>query len=117
MADAGEGLIDIADRFQDRMDDHAREKSAVVRSNDRRDPEQVRTIESLRLARADLDRQLALSTSNHRRTQLLGALAEIDRRVESAAHPRDTKDVPSLLLQAVIVPENQTSEGQLIAAV
>ena len=57
MGDAGEGLIDADSRIQERLEELERERSAkqapVVRN-----PELVRALESLRLARTELERQL-----------------------------------------------------------
>ena len=50
MGDAGEGLIDQDSRIQERMEELERER-ATRRAKDTRDPEQVRALESLRLAR------------------------------------------------------------------
>jgi hypothetical protein len=47
----------------------------------RRDPEVVRMLESLRLARTELERQRAHTSHDRRRTQLAEAIAEIDRRI------------------------------------
>ena len=82
MGDAGEGLIDLDSRIQEQIDERAREQRAV-RSKSPRDPEQLRTIESLRLARTDLGRRLALSTNQAGRAHLEGAIAEVDRRLEA----------------------------------
>ena len=81
MGDAGEGLIDTETRIQERMEELAREKRSAVRPRDARDPEQLHALESLRLARTELERQLAATTNDRRRTQLKEALAEIDRRM------------------------------------
>jgi hypothetical protein len=43
-------------------------------------PELEAELESLRLARAELDRQLASSAHERRRAQLTDAIAELDRR-------------------------------------
>jgi hypothetical protein len=56
MGDAGEALIDAESRIQERMEDLARARK------ERRDevttsPETIQAIESLRLARLDLERQ------------------------------------------------------------
>ena len=85
MGDAGEGLIDQESRIQERMEELAREKSIVTRAGDTRDPEQVRAIESLRLARTELERQLAATTHEGRRGQLTAAIAEVDRRLVALA--------------------------------
>lgn len=79
MGDAGEGLVDSESRIQERQDEIARER-AEKSVADTRDPEAVRALESLRLARAELDRQLAATTQERRRAQIAQALAEIDRR-------------------------------------
>jgi len=47
------------------------------------DPERVRTLESLRLARIDLERQLSTTMHEARRLHLLNALAEMDRRIHA----------------------------------
>jgi hypothetical protein len=83
MGDAGEGLIDADSRIQERMDELARareeKRSAVVI-----DPEATRELESLRLARTELERQLEATTHDRRRAQLVQALGELDRRLTDA---------------------------------
>lgn len=82
MGDAGEGLIDAEARIQERMEDLERER---VRTNTRekRDPELVRALESLRLARTDLARQLAATTNERRKLQIAQAIEEIDRQMKA----------------------------------
>jgi hypothetical protein len=80
MGDAGEGLIDADARIQERMEELERER-AQTRRRDVRDPEQVRALESLRLARTELERQLVATTHAGRRTQIQQALEEVDRRM------------------------------------
>ncbi len=89
MGDAGEGLIDADDRIQERLHEIAearmRRQEPIVR-----DPAHLQKIESLRLARADLERQRA-ATSHERRRELLGqAIAEIDRQIADASGPATT---------------------------
>jgi hypothetical protein len=84
MSDSGEGLIDTESRIQERMEELMREKQSALRPHDARDPEKIRAIESLRLARTELERQLATTTNESRRTQLVQALAEVDRRMTAA---------------------------------
>ena len=48
-----------------------------------RDPEKVAALESLRLARTELDRQLAATTNERRRAQIAQAIEEINRRMEA----------------------------------
>jgi hypothetical protein len=80
MSDAGEGLIDADSRIQERIEELEREK-IKVRSRDDRNPEQRRAFESLRLARKELERQLAVTTNDRRRVQLAQAIEEVDRRM------------------------------------
>jgi hypothetical protein len=46
------------------------------------DPDQVRALETLRLARTELERQLAATTHTSRRAQLNLAMEEIERRMK-----------------------------------
>jgi hypothetical protein len=83
MGDAGEGLIDADSRIQERMEELERER-AGARTRAVRNPEQVRELESLRLARTDIERQLGSTTNDRRRQQLTQALEELDRRMAEA---------------------------------
>ena len=83
MGDAGEGLIDAEARIQERMEDLERER-ARTNAPEKRDPEKVRMLESLRLARTELEGQLAATTHERRRTQIQQALAELTRRMTEA---------------------------------
>jgi hypothetical protein len=80
MGDAGEGLIDADSRIQERMDELAREREER-RAGVVRDPEAVREVESLRLARTELERQLDATAHDRRKTQLRQAIAELDKRL------------------------------------
>ena len=80
MGDAGEGLIDQDSRIQERMEELERER-ATRRAKDVRDPEQARALESLRLARTELEAQLAATVHERRRAQIAQAIDEIDRRM------------------------------------
>jgi hypothetical protein len=80
MGDAGEGLIDADSRIQERMEELERERAAN-RAGAVRNPEQVQALESLRLARIELARQLETATNERRRLQLTQAIDEIDRRM------------------------------------
>ncbi len=78
MGDAGEGLVDAEDRFQQRLAEREQEKrrhGAPVS-----DPEKARKLQSLQLARAELERQQAVTQSEIRREQIRQALADLDRR-------------------------------------
>lgn len=82
MGDAGEGLIDSDARIQERMEELARERAPQpVRRYV--DPDQVRALETLRLARTELERQLAATTHKGRRAQLGLAMEEIERRMKA----------------------------------
>lgn len=81
MTDAGEGLVDAESRLAERMEEREQEKRQARQSGQRRDPELVRQVESCRLARAELQRQLTLTTHDVRKQQLEHALAELDRRI------------------------------------
>lgn len=80
MGDAGEGLIDADARIQERMEELARAR-ARTQSQAAHDPARVQALESLRLARTELARQLAATTNERRRTQIVQAIAEVDRRM------------------------------------
>jgi hypothetical protein len=81
MGDAGEGLIDAEDRYQQRVAEREQEKqrTGVVGA----DPERERRRRSLDLARAELEQQLAATGSEIRREQIRQALAEIKRQIET----------------------------------
>ena len=70
------------------MEDLERER-ATKHAKVARDPEKVRAHESLKLARKELDAQLAATTNERRRAQLQQAIAEVDRRIAEAAAALD----------------------------
>jgi hypothetical protein len=82
MGDAGEGLIDAEDRYQQFVAEReqAKQRKGVVGA----DPERERKIGSLRLAKAELLRQRESTTSEIRREQIGQALAEIERLLTQA---------------------------------
>jgi hypothetical protein len=84
MGDAGEGLIDADSRIQERIEEIERERTAK-QGPAVRNPEVVRALESLRLARTELERQLAATTHEGRKAQITQAMAEIDRRMAETA--------------------------------
>ena len=84
MGDAGEGLIDAEARIQERMEDLERERS-TKHGKTVKDPEHVRALESLKLARTELDRQLTAATHERRRAQLGDAIKEVERRIVEAS--------------------------------
>jgi hypothetical protein len=80
MGDAGEGLVDAESRIAERMEELERER---LEKRDRvvRDPEALRTLDSLTLARKELDRQMQSPAHERRRAHITQALAELDRRI------------------------------------
>jgi hypothetical protein len=81
MGDAGEGLIDADTRLQERMDELEEERKAARSRRPQEDPEKARQRESLKLARTELQQQLARTEHPARKTQIEQALAEIDKRL------------------------------------
>jgi hypothetical protein len=89
MGDSGEGLVDASSRIEERMEEiqDSRRKAKQGKSN--LNPETMRALESLRLAKIDLERQLSTTVHEARRLHLQSALTEIDRRIRdlNAAEP------------------------------
>ena len=84
MSDAGEGLIDADARIQERMEELERDRMQS-KKKDTRDPEKVRTLESLRLAKTELARQYEATQHEGRRAQLKQAIVEVERRMAEAS--------------------------------
>jgi hypothetical protein len=80
MADAGEGLIDAEGKIQERVEEMKANREKA-RKSEVENPEQLEKIESLKLARVEVARQLENATHQARRVQLTSALTEIDRRI------------------------------------
>ena len=83
MGDAGEGLVDAESRLAERMEEREQERRKARQAAKGRDPEQTRQLESLRLARTEMQRQLELTTHAARKQQLAQAIAELDKRITS----------------------------------
>jgi hypothetical protein len=81
MGDAGEGLIDAEARLQERMDELEESRKAAKDRGPKVDPEIARQVESLRLAKIELQRQAEGTTHAARKDQIGQAIAEIDRRM------------------------------------
>jgi hypothetical protein len=90
MGDAGEGLVDAEARIQERMDELERERSAR-RSKAPIDPTALSRIESLRLARVDLQRQADATTHPRLRAVRVQALADLDGQIAEAEAARGPK--------------------------
>ncbi len=82
MGDAGEGLVDAESRLAERMEEREQEKRKAKQAGKGGDPERMRQLESLRLARTEMQRQLDVATHAARKQQLQQAIAEIDRRLK-----------------------------------
>ena len=84
MGDAGEGLIDADSRIQERLEDLEREREERRNPTAVKNPERARELESLRLARVELERQFEATTNERRRSMLTQALADLDKRIATA---------------------------------
>jgi hypothetical protein len=82
MGDAGEGLVDAESRLAERMEEREQEKRRARQAGKGVDPEKMRQLESFRLARTEMQRQLELTTHDARKQQLKQALEELDRRIK-----------------------------------
>lgn len=81
MGDAGEGLVDAESRLAERMEEREQERRNARQGVKGVDPERVRQIESLRLARTEMQRQMDATAHAARKQQLTQAIAEIDKRL------------------------------------
>ena len=82
MGDAGEGLVDAESRLAERMEEREEEKKRARQGAKGTDPERARQVESLKLARTEMRRQLELTTHQARKQQLTQAIAEIEKRIK-----------------------------------
>ena len=82
MGDSGEGLVDADARIQEQIEEREAERRRRTAGQPSIDPERVRQLESLRLARAELARQSEATTHPVRKQQITAALAEIDKRLQ-----------------------------------
>jgi endonuclease YncB( thermonuclease family) len=86
MGDAGEGLIDAEDRFQQWVAEREQQKQRKGVAS--ADPERERKLNSLRLAKAELERQRQVTTSPIRRDQIGQALAELESQMKKLGAPQ-----------------------------
>jgi hypothetical protein len=84
MGDSGEGLVDAEARIQEQIDEREAERRRRSNAQPKIDPERVRHLESLRLARAELARQSSATTHPIRQQQIDDAIAEIDKRLAAS---------------------------------
>jgi hypothetical protein len=81
MGDSGEGLVDADARIQEQIEEREAERRRRSSGQPKVDPEKVRQVESLRLAKAELERQSGATTHPVRKQQIQAAIAEIDKRL------------------------------------
>jgi hypothetical protein len=82
MGDSGEGLVDAEARIQERMEEREADRRRAGGQAPAVDPEKIRQIESLKLAKAELTRQAGATTHPVRKKQIEAALAEIEKRLQ-----------------------------------
>ena len=82
MGDAGEGLVDAESRLAERMEEREEEKKKARQTGKGGDPERLRQVESLRLAKTEMLQQLGVTTHQTRKQQIDQAIAELDRRLK-----------------------------------
>lgn len=85
MGDAGEGLVDAEARIQEQIEEREAERRRRTGGSPAIDPEKVRELESLRLAKAELERQASATTHPIRKQQIQAAIAEVDKRLAASA--------------------------------
>jgi len=84
MGDSGEGLVDAEARIQEQIDEREAERKRRAGGAPKVDPEKMREIESLKLAKLELTSQRGVTTHPVRQQQIDAALKEIDRRLAAA---------------------------------
>ena len=84
MGDAGEGLVDAEDRFQQFVAEREQDKQRTGTVS--ADPEKTRKLTSLGLARAELARQQEVTQNEIRRKQIVAALADLDKKIAELRH-------------------------------
>ena len=84
MGDSGEGLVDAEARIQERMEELEAERRKSSGAKVTVNPERVRELESLRLAKSNLERQAETTVHPVRKQQIQLAIDEIDKRLAAA---------------------------------
>ena len=83
MGDSGEGLVDADARIQERIDERESERKRRGAAQPAADPDKLRELESLRLAKAELERQAETTAHPVRKQQIQAAIAEIEKRLSA----------------------------------
>jgi len=81
MGDSGEGLVDAEARIQEQIEEREAERRRRGGGGPKIDPEKVRELESLRLAKSNLQRQAEATEQPIRKQKIKLAIAEIDKRL------------------------------------
>jgi hypothetical protein len=81
MGDSGEGLVDAEARIQEQIEEREEERKRKGNTAPPVNPELVRELESLRLAKSNLQRQAEATAHPIRKQQIQLAIAEIDKRL------------------------------------
>jgi hypothetical protein len=84
MGDSGEGLVDAEARIQEQIEEREQERRRRGSPAPPINPEQVRELEALRLAKSNLQRQQEATAHPIRKQQIQLALDEIDKRLVAA---------------------------------
>ena len=84
MGDSGEGLVDAEARIQERMEELEAERRSRTGGRPPVNPERARELESLRLAKSNLERQAEATTHPVRKQQIQLAIDEIEKRLAAA---------------------------------
>lgn len=84
MGDSGEGLVDAEARIQEQIEEREQERRRRGSPGAPINPELVRELESLRLAKSNLQRQQEATAHPIRKQQIQLALDEIDKRLVAA---------------------------------
>ena len=96
MGDSGEGLVDAEARIQEQIEEREAERRRRGGGGPKIDPEKVRELESLRLAKSNLEQQAETTEHPVRKQQIKLAIAEIDKRLarsSSSGSERHHSDV------------------------
>ena len=84
MGDSGEGLVDAEARIQERMEEMEAERRRRSGGRPAINPEHMRHVESLRLAKSSLEQQAGAAAHPVRKQQIQLAIDEIDKRLAAA---------------------------------
>ena len=87
MGDSGEGLVDADARIQERIEERESERKRRGAAQPAINPDKVRELESLRLAKAELERQAAATAHPVRKQQIQAAVDRATAYWNAHRHP------------------------------